>query len=62
MYEYEHLPLARNFCREQQAFEEQKVLISFREGLHDPQLGWELRKSGPANPDAALALAVELSA
>ena len=38
------------------------VLTSFIEGLHDAQLRWELRKSKPANPDAALALAVELHA
>ena len=38
------------------------VLTSFIEGLHDAQIRWELRKSTPANPDAALALAVELHA
>ena len=38
------------------------VLTSFIEGLHDSQLRWELRKSKPASPDAALALAVELHA
>ena len=38
------------------------VLTSFIEGLHDAQLRWEPRKSKPANPDAALALAVELHA
>ena len=38
------------------------VLISFIEGLHDAQLRWELRKSIPASPDAALALAVKLNA
>ena len=38
------------------------VLTSFAEGLHDAQLRWELRKSKPASPDAALALAVELNA
>ena len=38
------------------------VLTSFIEGLHDAQLRWELRKSKPTNPDAALALAVELHA
>ena len=38
------------------------VLTSFIEGLHDAQLRWELRKSKPASPDAALALAVELHA
>ena len=38
------------------------VLTSFIEGLHDAQLRWELRKSKPASPDAALALAVELNA
>ena len=38
------------------------VLTSFIEGLHDSQLRWELRKSKPASPDAALALAVELPA
>ena len=39
---------------------EQMVLTSFIEGLHDAQLRWELRKSKPASPGAALALAVEL--
>ena len=38
------------------------VLTRFIEGLHDAQHGWELRKSKPASPDAALALAVELHA
>ena len=38
------------------------VLTSFIEGLHDAQLRWELRKSKPASPDAALALEVELHA
>ena len=38
------------------------VLTSFIEGLHDAQLRWELLKSKPASPDAALALAVELHA
>ena len=38
------------------------VLTSFIEGLHDSQLRWELRKSKPASPDAAPALAVELHA
>ena len=38
------------------------VLISCNEGLHDAQLSWELRKSKPASPDAALAIAVELHA
>ena len=38
------------------------VPTSFIEGLHDAQLRWELRKSKPASPDAALALAVELPA
>ena len=38
------------------------VLTSFIEGLHDAQFKWELRKSKPASPDAALALAVELHA
>ena len=38
------------------------VLTNFIEGLHDAQLRWELRKSKPASPDAAVALAVELNA
>ena len=37
-------------------------LTSFIEGVRDAQLRWELRKSKPASPDAALALAVELHA
>ena len=54
--------LARRVHRGQPLIEEQMVLTSFIEGLHDAQLRWELRKSKPANPDAALALAVELHA
>ena len=42
--------------------EEQTVLTSFIKGLHEAQLRWELRKSKPASPDGALALAVELNA
>ena len=38
------------------------VLTSFIEGLHDANIRRELRKSKPANPDAALALALELHA
>ena len=53
---------ARRVYRGQPLTEEQMVLTSFIEGLHDAQLRWELRKSKPANPDAALALAVELHA
>ena len=52
--------LARRVYRGQPLIEEQMVLTSFIEGLHDSQLRWELRKSKPASPDAALALAVEL--
>ena len=54
--------LARRVYRGQPLIEEQMVLTSFIEGLHDAQLRWELRKSKPASPDAALALAVELNA
>ena len=54
--------LARRVYRGQSVIEEQMVLISFIENLHDSQLRWELRKSKPASPDAALALAVELHA
>ena len=54
--------LARRIYRGQPLIEEQMVLTSFIEGLHDSQLRWELRKSKPASPDAALALAVELHA
>ena len=54
--------LARRVYRGQPLIEEQKVLTSFIEGLHDAQLRWELRKSKPGSPDAALALAVELHA
>ena len=54
--------LARRVYRGRPLIEEQMVLTSFIEGLHDAQLRWELRKSKPANPDAALALAVELHA
>ena len=54
--------LAKRLYRGQPHVEEQMVLTSFIEGLHDAQLRWELRKSEPASPDAALALAVELHA
>ena len=54
--------LARRVYRGQPHIEEQMVLTSFIEGLHDAQLRWELRKSKPASTDAALALAVELNA
>ena len=54
--------LARRVYRGQHLIEEQMVLTSFIEGLHDAQPRWELRKIKPANPDAALALAVELHA
>ena len=56
------LKLAWRVYRGQPLIEEQMVPTSFIEGLHDAQLRWELRKSKPANPDAALALAVELHA
>ena len=55
---YEHL--LGEFIRP--FIEEQRVLTSFIEGLHYAQLRWELRKSKPASPEAALALAVELHA
>ena len=51
--------LAKRVYRGQPLIEEQMLLTSFIEDLHDAQLRWELRKSKPANPDAALALAVE---
>ena len=54
--------LARRVYRGQPFIEEQIVLTSFIEELHDAQLRWELRESKPASPDAALALAVELHA
>ena len=54
--------LARRAYRGQLLIEEQIVLTSFIEVLHDAQLRWELRKSKPASPDADLALAVELHA
>ena len=54
--------LARRVYRGQPLIEEQMVLTSFIEGLHDSQLRWELRKSKPASPDAVLTLAVELHA
>ena len=54
--------LARRVYRGQPLIEEQLVLTSFIEGLHDDQLRWDLRKSKPASPDAALAPAVELNA
>ena len=46
----------------QPLIEEQMVPTSFIEGLHFAQLRWELQKSKPTSPDAALALAVELHA
>ena len=54
--------LARRVYRGQPLIKEQMVVTSFIEGLHDSHLRWELRKSEPASPDAALALAVELHA
>ena len=54
--------LARRVYRGEPFIEEQMVLTSFIEGLHDAQLRCEIRKSKPASPDAALALAVELNA
>ena len=53
---------ARRVYRGQPLIEEQIVLTSFTDGFHDAQLRWELRKSKPANPDGALALAVKLHA
>ena len=54
--------LAKRFNRGQHLIEGQMVLTSFIKGLHDAQLRWELRKTKPARPYAALALAVELHA
>ena len=54
--------LASRVYRGQPLIEEQIVLTSFIEGLHDAHLRLELPKSKPANPDAALALLVELHA
>ena len=54
--------LARRVYRGQPLIEEQMVLTSFIEELHDAQLRWELRRSKPASPDAVLALAVEVNA
>ena len=53
---------ARRVYRGQPLKEEQIVLTISIEGLHGAQIRWELRKSKPANPDAALALAVALHA
>ena len=54
--------LVRKVYRRQPLIEEQMVLTNFIESLHDAHLRWELRKSKPASPDAALTLAVELHA
>ena len=54
--------LTRRVYRGQPLIEEQIVLTSFIEGLHDAQLRWELRKCKPITPCAALAIAVELHA
>ena len=54
--------LATRIYGKQPLTEKQMVLTSFIEGLHDAQLRWQLRKSKPASPDAALALAFELHA
>ena len=54
--------LARRVYRGQPLIEEKVVLTNFIEGLHDAQLRWDFRKSKPASPDAALALAVEFIA
>ena len=51
---------ARRVYRGQPLIEKQMVLTNFIEGLQDAQFRWELRKSKPASPDAALSLAVEL--
>ena len=51
--------LVRRVYRGQPLIGEQRVLTSFIEGLHDAKLRWELRKSKPTSPDAALAIAVE---
>ena len=52
--------LGGRIYRVQQLIEEQMLLSTFIEGLHNAQLRWELRKGKPASPDGALALAVEL--
>ena len=54
--------LARRVYGGQPLIEEQMVLTSFIERLHDAQVRWELLKSKPTSPDAALALAAELHA
>ena len=54
--------LARRVYRGQPLIGEQMVPTSFIERLHDAQLRWELRKSKPVCPDAALALEFELHA
>ena len=52
--------LARRVYKRQPLIEEQMVLTSFIEGLHDAQLRWGFRKSNPASRDGDLAFAVEL--
>ena len=54
--------LGRGVFRGLPVIKEKLVFIGFIEGLHDAQLRCELRKSKPASPDTALALAVELHA
>ena len=54
--------IARRVYTGQPLIEVQIVLTSFIEGLHDAQLRWEIRKSKPASPYAALTLVVELHA
>ena len=44
--------LARRVYRGQHLIEEQMVLTSFIEGVHDAQLRWELRKNRLASPEA----------
>ena len=52
--------LARRNYRGQPLIDEQMVLTIFIQGLPDAQFGWQVRKSKPASPNGALALAVEL--
>ena len=55
-------PLVPRVYRGQPAIKEQLILTTFIENLHDAQIRWELQKNESVNPDAALALAVDLDA
>ena len=52
--------LARRACRDHPHLLEQIVVTSFKEGLNNSTLRWELRKLKPENADRALTKSLEL--